>query len=198
MLPIDFYFDFISPFSYFAVRRLPAIAERFGRAIKYHVVDLAVLKLEAGNTAPPTRNMPIKLRYMKVDQARWARRYGVPVRSPAYYDSGLLNRGMFFAQKREQVSAYVASTFHKVRGEGGHMTHEILLSRLAAEFGWDAAEFRKFTSSVTADTLYQESTESAHRRGIFGVPTMMIGYEMWWGNDRLVHGKFSFRSQLTN
>jgi 2-hydroxychromene-2-carboxylate isomerase len=33
MLPIDFYFDFISPFSYFAVRRLPAIAERFGRAI---------------------------------------------------------------------------------------------------------------------------------------------------------------------
>ena len=101
MLPIDFYFDFISPFSYFAVQRLPAIAERFGRAVNYHVVDLAVLKVAAGNTAPPTRNMPIKLRYMKVDQARWARRYGVPVKSPAYYDSGLLNRGLF---SRENAS----------------------------------------------------------------------------------------------
>lgn len=185
MLPIDFYFDFISPFSYFAVQRLPAIAERFGRAVNYHVVDLAVLKVAAGNTAPPTRNMPIKLRYMKVDQARWARRYGVPVKSPAYYDSGLLNRGLFFAREREQVPAYVASTFHKVWGEGGHMTDEMLLGRLAAEFSWDAVAFRKFLSSDTADALYRDSTGSAHRRGIFGVPTMMIGDEMWWGNDRL-------------
>lgn len=183
--PIDFYFDFISPFSYFALQRLPGIAERFGRAINYHVVDLAVLKLEAGNTAPPTRNMPIKLRYMKTDQARWARRYAVPVKSPAYYDSSILNRGVFFAQARQLTPAYVASTFHKVWGEGGHMTDDTLLTRLANELGWDAAEFRKFTASDAANELYRESTERAHRRGVFGVPTMMVGDEMWWGNDRL-------------
>ena len=52
---IDFYFDFISPYSYLAHCRLPAIAERHGRKIAYHVVDLAVIKFEGGNTGPTTR-----------------------------------------------------------------------------------------------------------------------------------------------
>jgi 2-hydroxychromene-2-carboxylate isomerase len=183
--PIAFYFDFISPFSYFANQRLPQIAERFGRDIAFHVVDLAVLKRAAGNTAPPTRDIPIKLRYMKTDQARWARHYGIPVKSPAYYDSGILNRGAFFAQSKDMIREYVTLVFHKVWGEGGHMTDEMLIRGVVHELGWNGDEFLRFTASDAATELYQSSTARAHQRGVFGVPTMIVGDEMWWGNDRL-------------
>jgi 2-hydroxychromene-2-carboxylate isomerase len=182
---IAFYFDFISPFSYFAIQRLPQIAERVGREIAYHVVDLAVLKRVAGNTAPPTRDMPIKLRYMRADQARWARRYGVPVKAPAHYDSGLLNRGVFFAQSKDMIPEYVSLVFHRVWGEGGHMTDPVLISGIARDLEWDDAELRQFIASEAATRHYEASTSNAHQRGVFGVPTMIVGEEMWWGNDRL-------------
>jgi 2-hydroxychromene-2-carboxylate isomerase len=182
---ISFYFDFISPFSYFANHQLPDIAERFGRDIVYHVVDLAVLKRTAGNTAPPTRDMPIKLRYMRTDQLRWARRYGITVKSPAHYDSSILNRGVFFAEGKGVVAEYVSLVFLKVWGEGGHMTDGALLRGIVNELGWDASEFQEFVNSSAATQRYQASTREAHERGVFGVPTMIVGEEMWWGNDRL-------------
>ena len=55
---IDFYFDFMSPFSYFAWQRLPSLAKQYGREIVLHPVDLAELKIRAGNMAPSTRTMP--------------------------------------------------------------------------------------------------------------------------------------------
>ena len=67
---IDFYFDFISPFSYLAHCRLPDIAARHGREITYHVVDLTEIKLGGGNTGPTTREMPLKYRYSGTDMQR--------------------------------------------------------------------------------------------------------------------------------
>ena len=56
---------------------------------------------------------------------------------------------------------------------------------LADLLGWDAGEFLAFTESADAEARYRASTAAAHQRGVFGVPTMLIGEEMWWGNDRL-------------
>ena len=47
--------------------------------------------------------------------------------------------------------------------------------------GYDLDEFVTFTHSEQSQARYVTSTEAAHRRGVFGVPTMMIGNEMWWG-----------------
>lgn len=183
--PIDFYFDFISPFSYFALQRLPEMARRFGRGINYNPVDLADLKLRAGNTAPPTRMMPMKLRHLKIDQQRWARHYGVPIATPAHYDSGPLNRGAFFALDRGCIEPYALYAYARVWGDGWSMLDERLFAGAADICGWDLKAFLDFANSDASQSRYQQSTVTAHERGVFGVPTMMVGEEMWWGNDRL-------------
>ncbi len=182
---IDFYFDFISPFSYLAHCRLPAIAARHGREIVYHVADLAVLKLEGGNTGPTTRDMPLKLRYSGADQQRWAARYGVTIKRPSAYGPNRLNEGVFWAADHGAIAEYVTATWRRLWGEGGDMTDEALMRSVAAELGWEVGAFLAFTESSEAETRYRASTRDAHQRGVFGVPTMMIGEEMWWGNDRL-------------
>ena len=56
---------------------------------------------------------------------------------------------------------------------------------IARDLGWAPDDFLAFTESQESQDCYQTSTHEAHVCGVFGVPTMMIGDEMWWGNDRL-------------
>jgi 2-hydroxychromene-2-carboxylate isomerase len=182
---IEFYVDLISPFSYFALQRLPSLAARYGYAVEYHVLDLKEAKRLAGNTGPSTRDIPLKLAYAKTDQRRWAKRYGVPITTPAHYDSSRLNRGFFFAKLRGRERDYLMLAFHKVWGEGASMIDEAMLREIAGRLDFDAEGYLRYTVSAEAETQYRQATAAAHARGVFGVPTMIIGDELWWGNDRL-------------
>jgi 2-hydroxychromene-2-carboxylate isomerase len=182
---IDFYFDFISPFSYLAYQRVPALAARFGHGVSCHVLNLAETKLLGGNTGPTSRDQPLKRRYNQKDKERWGRRYGVPIENPTSYGPDRLNKGTFFADDRGATHAYIAYAWRKLWGEGGDMAGEAILRDTARHCGWDIDSFLAFTLSREADDRYRAATLAAHQRGVFGVPTMMIGDEMWWGNDRL-------------
>jgi 2-hydroxychromene-2-carboxylate isomerase len=183
---IDFYFDFISPFSYLAHQRLPELARRFGYALAYHVADLAELKQLAGNTAPKITAVPLKLRYSRVDQKRWADRYGVPIAPPSgSHDSSWLNRGTFYAADRNQSGDYVTAVWTKMRSDGRDLAEESTWRETAKDLGWEPDDFVTFVRSADSQARYRQSTQQAHARGVFGVPTMLIGGEMWWGNDRL-------------
>ena len=96
-----------------------------------------------------------------------------------------LNKGAFLAEDRDQTARYVTVAWHRVWGAGGDMGDEALLRAVAGDLGWDAGEYLTFTISPEAEARYRESTRAAHQRGVFGVPTMMVEDEMWWGNDRL-------------
>jgi 2-hydroxychromene-2-carboxylate isomerase len=182
---IGVYVDFISPFSYLALQRLPGLAARFGHEVDYRVLDLKEAKRLAGNIGPSTRDIPLKLAYAKIDQKRWAKRYGVPITTPAYYDPTRLNRGFFFAKARGQSQDYLGFAFHKIWGEGSSMIDETMLRAVADKLGWNAGDFLRYTQSDEAEVQLQAATREAHARGVFGVPTVIIGGEMWWGNDRL-------------
>jgi 2-hydroxychromene-2-carboxylate isomerase len=183
---IGFYFDFISPYSYLAHTQLPRIVERHRRRIEYHPVDLNVLKVKGGNTGPASREQPLKFRYVYSDFARWSARYGVPMKRLGGYDPKLrLTKGTFLALDRGQAQDYVTVTWRRIWGEGGSLGDEALMRGVARELGWKEDEFLSYLVSEAAEERLRAATEAAHARGVFGVPTMTIGAEMWWGNDRL-------------
>jgi 2-hydroxychromene-2-carboxylate isomerase len=183
---IDFYFDFLSPYSYLAHCRLPALAEKYGYGISYRPIDLKAAKLAAGNTGPATAQMPVKMRYAMVDLTRWANRYGAPLafaKVPPVTERA--NKGTFFAANKGQGRAYVSALWAATFGTGGEFNSDQLLGDVARQMGWSAEEFLEFLQSETAARLYEECNKEAHDRGVFGSPTMLVGDEMWWGNDRL-------------
>jgi 2-hydroxychromene-2-carboxylate isomerase len=183
---IDFYFDFISPFSYLAHQRLPQLAAHYGYALDYHVADLATLKRLCGNTAPRMVDMPLKLEYSRIDQQRWAARYGVPIKPPTgSHDSSWLNRGTFYAVQKNQTADYVTAVWTRFRRDGSDLAEESTWREVASDLGWNTDEFLAAIRSPESLTHYRNSSQAAHDRGVFGVPTMLIGKEMWWGNDRL-------------
>lgn len=182
---LDFYFDFMSPFAYLAHQKLPELAERYGYDLAYHPIDLPAAKLAAGNTGPPNVKVPVKIKYLKIDLARWARRYGVPLDFPGSLDTGAVNRGFFYALDHGPWQRYVTATWRRLWGEGGDPADTQLQAAVAGDMGWDANAFAEFIDSDAAAGRYAEANEQAQARGVFGAPTMMIGEHMWWGNDRL-------------
>jgi len=185
MPTIDFYFDFLSPYSYLAHQQLPALAAKYRCDVVYRPASLAALKLAAGNTGPSTRDMPVKHKYARADLARWAQRYGVPMKPPKSGESAWLNKGALFAIDKGQARDYVARAWSKTWGGGGDPADEALLRDVARELGWDANAFVAFTASPEAEARYKASTDEAAKRGVFGVPTFIVGDELWWGNDRM-------------
>jgi 2-hydroxychromene-2-carboxylate isomerase len=186
MSNIDFYFDFLSPYSYLAHCRLPSLADKYGYGISYRPIDLKAAKLAAGNTGPATVQMPVKLRYATADLTRWARKYGAPLafgKAPPFTERA--NKGTFFAIERGQAREYVSSLWLATFGAGGDFNSDEMLSDVSRRLGWSPEEFLAFVQSDKAQRLYEAGNKEAQDRGVFGAPIMMVGDEMWWGNDRL-------------
>jgi 2-hydroxychromene-2-carboxylate isomerase len=184
-LTLDFYFDFMSPFAYLAHGELVRIATRYAIPIRYLPIDLPAAKIAAGNTGPANRSIPAKLRYLMTDLNRWAAIRQLPLKFPASLDSQRMNVGTFYAIERNAATTYVSAGFDLGWGQGGDIGADEVLVRLAERMHWLTVDFMRYIENPLAHAGYAECNREAHHRGVFGVPLMMIGEDMWWGNDRL-------------
>ena len=183
--PLEFFFDFMSPFTYLAHRRVAAMARLYERKLRYVPIDLTAAKRAAGNTGPANRDIPVKLRYLMTDIQRWAALEGLPVIFPASLDSRRMNIGTLFAVARGEEERYIAECFTRGWGGGADIGADETLKAVASTMQWPAAEFLDYLAAPESQEEYRLLNSEAHTRGVFGVPTILIGEEMWWGNDRL-------------
>lgn len=186
MKTIDFYLDFLSPYSYLANQRLQNMAAKYGCVLRYHPIDLKAAKLAAGNDGPATVQMPVKLRYVMQDLNRWAQRYGLPLafaQVPPVTDR--VNKGLFYAADRDCASAYASAVWSATFACAGEFNSDVVLRQVASQMSWDEEDFLSFVSSERADERYSNSNAQAQSLGVFGAPTIIVEGEMWWGNDRL-------------
>jgi 2-hydroxychromene-2-carboxylate isomerase len=120
------------------------------------------------------------------DLKRWADLYGLPFgQVPKGNNIHRINKGLFFAEDRNQARDYVREAYDALWGKGGDPNSDELLSTLASKLGWNSDEFLTFVGSPQADARYEEVFSKAEAAGVFGVPIVVIDGQMWWGNDRL-------------
>ena len=180
---LDFYFDFVSPFSYLANIRLAGIVQRYDIAVSYRPIEIGSAKRAIGNVGPSNRDMPVKLSHLSKDLQRWAQRYGASLKFPPSFDARRLNTGFFYAAEKGRQAEYVSRAFHLTWGLGQAFGDEKVLREVAS--GWNVDEFIRYTDSEDGARAYKKSTDEGIARQVFGVPMVVIGEEMWWGNDRL-------------
>ena len=183
-MSLEFYFDLASPYAYLGLTRMLAGAREPGR-VAWRPVDVEALKRAAGNVGPALRHLPAKLRYVRQDTQRWARRYRVPLAASAGQPAPRLNRGTFFAADRGMAEPYLQLAAARVWGAGTPPEDEALLRGLAEELGWPVQEFIDYTDSPAAVARLRASLLDARAAGVFGVPTAVLDGQLWWGNDRL-------------
>ena len=182
---IDFYFDFISPFSYLAQLKLPEIARHRGRELTYRPMDIPEAKIAAGNYGPSNREVLPKIKVMAADLERWAKRYGVPLVFPASFDCAHWNCATLFARRHEKAEAYVTRAFRRIWGLGIDPRDRQQLHTCAYECGLDPDAALSFVESPVGQNEYRKERAQAIQRGVFGAPMMFVDDQIFWGNDRV-------------
>ena len=184
---VEFFFDFGSPASYLAWTQLPAICRAADATLVYRPMLLGGVFQATGNASPIT--VPAKGKYMLTDLARFAQRYGVPMRFNAHFpiNTLALMRGAVGVQLRDpaRFDDFVSAMFRAMWVDGRNMADAATVGEVLAQAGFDAQAVLALSGDATVKDALKASTEEAVRRGAFGAPTMFVGSQMFFGQDRL-------------
>ncbi len=183
---LDFYFDFGSPTAYLAYQRLLQLSQQYDLAINYCPVLLGGLFKATSNMSPVA--IPAKGKYMlEHDLPRFARRYGVALQFNPHFPINTLQlmRGAFAAERLGCLARYMEVVFHAVWVEQKNMGDPEVVAQVLNEGKLDTAALMELSQDPAIKTELIAATEAAVGRGAFGVPTLYMDGEMYFGQDRL-------------
>jgi 2-hydroxychromene-2-carboxylate isomerase len=173
---VSWVFDVVSPFAYLAfpdLKRLPA-----GARLEYVPVLLAGLLNHFGQLGPA--EIPSKRRFTYRFVVWRARRLGLPLRMPPShpFNSLAAQRLIITAGSTERA---VAAVLDAVFRDGRDVGDSAVVAELARQLG--VSDPAVALSEPGVKRRLRENTEWASARGVFGVPTLVIGEEFFWGHD---------------
>lgn len=181
--PIDFYFDFSSPYGYLASTQIDGLGKRHGREIAWHPFLLGAAFKVTGQQ--PLTEQPLRGPYHRRDFERSARLIGVPFRLPEKFPFfGLVaSRAFYWLGGGEKAKALAKSVYHAAFAEGRDVTPVPVVAALAKDLGIEGLE-QGVELPETKEKL-RSVTEQAVAAGIFGSPFFVVDGESFWGHDRL-------------
>jgi 2-hydroxychromene-2-carboxylate isomerase len=186
--PIDFYFDFSSPYGYFAAMRIDALAAKYGREVEWRPVLLGVVFKATG--CAPLSTVPLKGPYSLHDFERTARFHGIRFKLPATFPlaTQAAARAMLWVKSRygaERSVAFAKAVYQAYFAEGIHIGEPMTVVQIGSGLGLDAAELTEGMNSEPIRDQLRAEIEQAIARGVFGSPFVIIDGEPFWGFDRL-------------
>ena len=187
--PIEFYFDFSSPYGYFAATRIGAIAKQHARGVLWKPVLLgAVFKVTGGAPVP---SIPLKGDYQNRDMERVSRLWKIPYKQPSRFPVGgqAPSRIVYWLQEHhpdKQESAILA-LFHAYFVEDRDISTPEIAADVVASLHLNTDELLAATQAPEMKARLREECDAAIKKGVFGSPFIIVDGEPFWGADRLAH-----------
>ncbi len=185
--PIDFYFDFSSPYGYLASTQIEALAAKHGRGVNWHPFLLgAVFKLTG---ARPLTEMPLKSDYFQRDFRRSAGFYGVPFTLPSQFPFAAVaaSRAFFWLQDQDPALAkkFAQAVLNATFVEAKNVSGAEAVIEIAGTLGIDAEKLRAALNDPAVKERLKTEVDAAVAAGVFGSPFIIVDGEQFWGADRL-------------
>jgi 2-hydroxychromene-2-carboxylate isomerase len=185
--PVDFYFDFASPYGYMASTVIDALAAKHGREVVWRPILLgAVFKVTGGVPLPM---VPLKGDYSKRDFVRSAGFYGIPYRLPTVFpiSSQAPARAFYWLDAKDpaKAKALVSALYRAYFVDDVNISNPADTIAVSAKFGLDAAEVEAAINDPAIKDRLKAEVEKAIARGVFGSPYIVVDGEPFWGMDRL-------------
>ena len=186
MAEIDYYLSPISPFTYLAGSRLEEIAARHGATVAYKPVQLTRIFAETGTPQLKDRHAS-RRSYRLQDLARVARANGLPINvAPRHFPTNPVPAASRSSPPQAgggDVGPLVRGFLRAVWVEERDIAEDEVVRDVLAAAGFDPALADR--GMLTSVGILERNTDEALRRGVFGVPSYLVGDEIFWGQDRL-------------
>lgn len=183
---IDLYWDLGSTNTYFAIKLLQPIVARHNAEIRWHAFNVG--HVFQANNYVLMDEPKAKLKNRKDDLMRWARKYQLPFSVPKAFPikTSRALRGAIAMRSWNQEQAFIDAIFAAYWEQGdGSIGDYSRLRQIAASLDVDPDEFETAAESESVRAELIDSTNKALQRGVFGVPSIGIENDIYWGKDRM-------------
>lgn len=197
--PMDFYFDYSSPYGYFAAMKIDELAAKHGRGINWKPILLGVVFQVTGSK--PLPSLPLKGDYARCDIPRSARFLGVPFNFPSKFpiSSQAPARAFYWTNERDPALArsLAKALYQAYFVADRDISSPEITADVAATLGLKRDEVLAALNDPAVKDRLKNEVDAAIKLGVFGSPYIVIDGEPFWGVDRfdqierwLVNGPF--------
>lgn len=185
--PIDFYYDFASPYGYMAATRIGALAAKHGRSVRWKPILLGVVFKVTGGV--PLPSAPLKGDYSRRDMERSARLHEIPFKVPGKFPiAGQSPARVIHSLESEGPARQEEVTLALYRAymvEDKDISSPEVTADVAATVGMDRQKVLDLIADPAMKEKLKVETEAAIQRGVCGSPYMIVDGEPFWGFDRI-------------
>ncbi len=185
--PLEFYFDFSSPYGYLASERIDALAAQYGRTVKWRPVLLGVIFKATG--AAPLTTVPLKGDYARLDFVRSARFMGIPYRPPSRFPlpTQMAARAYYWLHDRDcaMARAFAHAVYRALFVDDRDISDPEVVLAVAAAVGADRMALAEAVESSALKERLKAEVAAALEKGVFGSPFILCDGEPFMGADRL-------------
>jgi 2-hydroxychromene-2-carboxylate isomerase len=185
--PIEFYFDFSSPYSYLASEQIEPLAARHGRRVDYKPILLGVAFKVSG--MKPLAEVPLKGEYCKRDFERCARFAGVAFVLPQPFPIATVGAARAYLwlndTDRGRAGAFLHAVFRAYFAQGRNISENSVLADVLHQVGVDPDQALQAIQQPAIKDQLRALVDSSLARGVFGAPFIFVDGEPFWGHDRL-------------
>ena len=181
----DFYFDFVSPYSFLAHKEISKIEKKNSVKIRYKPILLGGLHNLHGIKAPAF--IPAKAKHMIRDCKLIAEKNKIKFKFNSYFPIRSLNlmRGVLIAEEDNYKSYYIDSIFNAIWQDGLNMNDENVIEKILKNLNVNPKTFLLRSASSSIKDSLRKKTSEAYEKGIFGAPSFVSNNKIFWGQDRI-------------
>ena len=186
--PIDFWFDFSSPYGYLLSERIDEVAARFGRKVRWHPILLGIV-FKATGSAPLTLQNPAKAAYSLLDFARSARFMGIPYHHPTRFPLATQTAARTYYWLHGQDCAlarrFAHAAYRALFVDDRDVSAADTILEIAANLGVDRSSLETALQGQEIKDRLKDEVGKALAIGVFGSPHVIVDGEPFFGADRL-------------
>ena len=183
--PIDFYFDFVSPYTFISFQQIKNL--KFKQDFKFRLKPVLLGGLHNLHKITAPAFIPAKAKFMIRDCKMLSDKYKISFKFNSYFPINTVNlmRGVLIAEEDGIEHQYIEKIFEALWIGGLNLNDQTIIDKVLKNLGINPKTFAlRLTNQNVKDEL-KKRTQDAFEKGIFGAPTFFVNNKVFWGQDRL-------------
>ncbi len=183
--PIEFYFDFISPYSFISYIKIKKISKKHN--IKFNFKPILLGGLHNLHNIKAPAFIPAKAKFMIRDCKMIAEKNKISFKFNSYFPIKTLGlmRGVLIAEEDNIQSHYIEKIFEAIWVDGLNMNDQNIIDKVLKNMQINPKTFFLRSLNQNIKDQLKKKTDEAFQKGIFGAPTFFVNNKLFWGQDRL-------------
>ena len=183
--PIDFYFDFVSPYTFISFQQIKNL--KFKQDFKFRLKPVLLGGLHNLHKITAPAFIPAKAKFMIRDCKMLSDKYKISFKFNSYFPINTVNlmRGVLIAEEDGIEHQYIEKIFEALWIGGLNLNDQTIIDKVLKNLGINPKTFALRLSNQNVKDELKKRTQDAFEKGIFGAPTFFVNNKVFWGQDRL-------------